>query len=96
MSRGSIEVVAVRLSEFPRYSKVIYKKGEQLYIRSGEDDFIRGKAIQGTLESACYKWGFYKVDNPPKFRDGQELMDNIGRFSVNHNRIASFSPNPQK
>lgn len=89
-----IEVVAIKLSEFPTYTRVIYKKGEHLYIRTGEDHFIRGKALQTTVDGACMKWGFYKVENPPKFRDGQELMDNIDRFSIGNNRMVTYSPNP--
>lgn len=89
-----MEILAGRLSEMPSGNRFVYKKGEHLYIRTGEDDFIKGKPLQTSLEGACAKWGFYKIENPPKFRDGQELMDNVDRFSLTQHRTIRFSPNP--
>lgn len=91
---NKLEVVAIKISQFPESTRVIYRKRGKLYIRTGEDGFLRGKPLQSTIEGACYKWGFYKVENPPTFRDGQELMDNIGRFNLKFNGLVTYSPNP--
>lgn len=80
----TMKVVGAKLSRVPKFNKFIYEKEGILYVKSGEDDYKRGYALQTTLKGACRKWGYYEVENPPTFRDGQELMDNAKNFELRH------------
>jgi hypothetical protein len=93
---STMKVVGAKLSDDTTSCKFIYEKGDKMYIRTGEDDFIKGLPLQTTLDGACYKWGFYKVENPPVFRDGQELMDSVDNFALTNKRTVTFNESPLK
>lgn len=91
-----MKIVGAKLSAYDVFSKFIYEKNGSLFIRSGEDDFVKGQGLQCTLNGACEKWGFYKVENPPTFRDGQELMDNVKGFEMTTRKTIKFTSSPFK
>lgn len=83
-------VLAMKLTDDPDSTKIIYEKDAKLYIRSGEDGFKIGKAVQTSLKSILNKWGFRKIDNPPEFKDAGELVDNLSNFSLGSNGMILY------
>jgi hypothetical protein len=86
-----MEVVAMKLTTDIFSAKVVYKKDGRLYLRSGKDGFTSGEPLQTTLSGVMAKWGFRKVANPPTFRDGNELKQNITNFAMNSDGTIQFS-----
>ncbi|MNJ80570.1 hypothetical protein D3C77_789960 [compost metagenome] len=60
-------------------------------MRTGEDGFERGKPLKAPLKAVLNKWGFRVVENPPEFRDAEELIDNLTGFSLNNDGKVTFS-----
>lgn len=86
-----MKVLAIKLTTDIFSAKAIYEKNGKLYLRSGKDGFTEGQPLQTTLSGATAKWGFRKVMNPPEFRDGNELKQNIPNFSMNSDGSIQFN-----
>ena len=86
-----MKILAAKLSSNPLLSAFVYDKKGVLYIRSGQDDFIKGYGLQTTLEGACAKWGFSKLENPVEMRDGQDLYDNAKNFSLSNDGKVKYN-----
>lgn len=85
-----MEIEAIRPSETPELSRVLYSKKDKLYVRTGSDGFRLGKPFQSTIEGALYKWGFYRVENPPKFIDAEDILENISNFHLTNKNVVQY------
>lgn len=74
-------VVAIKLTKDIDSIKVAYEKNGRLFIRSGADGFVVGQRCQSPLRGLD-KWGFKTVEPNPEFRDAEEIIDNLDRFSM--------------
>lgn len=90
-SGNMLKILAVKVCSNPMMNKFIYEKNNTLYVRSGEDDFIKGYGLQTTLDGACAKWGFYKMDKPIEMRDGQDLYDNSKYFHLTNRGTIEYN-----
>jgi hypothetical protein len=79
---AKMKIVAIRMSKEPISVKVLYEKNGLLYVRTGDDGFTKGQPTRAPMSSLINKWGFRKVENPPEFRDSDELIDNITAFEM--------------
>jgi hypothetical protein len=84
-------ILAMKLTTDIHSIKIVYEKKENLYMRSGDDGFKNGKVVQTNLKAIIDKWGFRKIDNPPEFKDADELLDNLDKFSVSNNGMITYS-----
>jgi hypothetical protein len=82
-------VKAIKLTEDIESIKIAYEKHGKLYIRNGNDGFTTGNATQGDL-SSLGKWGFRKVDPNPQFRDAEEIIDNLDKFSLDNTGVVKY------
>jgi hypothetical protein len=74
-------VVAIKLTKDIDSIKIAYEKNGRLFIRSGADGFVVGQPCQSPLRGLG-KWGFKTVEPNPEFRDSEEIIDNLDRFSM--------------
>ncbi|MNI89610.1 hypothetical protein D3C73_1470310 [compost metagenome] len=81
----------MKFSADPEAIKVLYEKEGKLYIRAGQDGFETGKAANAPLKSIINKWGFRTVENPPEFRDAEELLDGLPNFELKSDGKISYS-----
>lgn len=89
MSR--MRVIAVKLTEDPASTKVLYEKDGKSYIRDGDDGFKTGRLSKAPVTALLNKWGFRKVTNPPEFRDAEELVDGLEGFELSNDGSVSYS-----
>lgn len=76
-----MKVVAIKMTKDIESIKIAYEKNGRLFIRSGADGFMLGKPCQSPLRGLG-KWGFKTVEPNPEFRDSEEIIDNLDRFSM--------------
>lgn len=88
---AKMKILAVKLTRDPSSTKVVYEKNGKQFIRSGEDGFVKGTATQAPLKALSHKWGFRLVENPPEFRDADEIIDNLGKFEVKQDGTVSYA-----
>jgi len=86
-----ITVKAMKLTEDPHSTKLLYEKDGTLFIRNGGDGFTRGVKSQSPFVSLRNKWGFREVENPPTFRDGAEIQRSIHLFNLKEDGRISYS-----
>ncbi len=84
-----MKIVAMKLTSDPDSIKVAYEKNGVLYVRSGKDGFHTGTKAQSDFRSLG-KWGFRKVDPNPEFRDAEELIDNLDKFSLDNKGVIRY------
>lgn len=90
---NTMKVVAGKLSDESVFCKFVYEKNNKLYVRGGEDNYKTGILLQSSLEGAYYKWGYYKVENPPIFHYAEDFVKNISNFSLTSNRTIRYHEN---
>lgn len=88
---NKMKVVAIKLDSEPISIKVLYEKAGRLYIRTGKDGFASGKPAPAPITALVNKWGFRKIENPPEFRDAEEIIDSITRFALHNNGKVHYS-----
>lgn len=76
-----MKVVAVKITQDKSSFKVAYEKNHKVYVRDGGHYFKIGKQAHDGYNS-LWKWGFRKVENPPTFRDAQDIQDNYEAFQM--------------
>lgn len=84
-------VVAIKLTDIPDTTKVVYEKDGAMYIRTGADGFQEGKKAQTSLMAILTKWGFTRVQNPPQFDHADDIIENLDRFQVKSDGSIVFS-----
>lgn len=89
MSRMYIKYMRVTKDESS--IKVAYEKDGRFYVRSGKDGFSRGVPIKGEGTSTLATWGFRTVNRAPYFYDGEEIKQNISRFSMNRDGTVDYN-----
>lgn len=82
-------IKAIKLTEDIESIKIAYEKNGKLFVRNGGDGFAKGQAAQADL-SSLGKWGFRKVEPNPQFRDAEEIIDNIDKFSLDNSGVVKY------
>ena len=83
-------VVGIKFSDDPSSVKIAYTKHGKVYVRSGADDFITGRELQGSVEHLYNRYGYKHVIGNPSFKDRHELLENITRFSMNNKGTVEY------
>jgi len=78
----SIVIKAMKLTEDPHSTKLLYEKDGVLFIRNGSDGFTKGVKSQSSLVSLKNKWGFRDVENSPTFGSGVEIQRALHLFDL--------------
>lgn len=84
-------IKAIKLTKDAQSVKVVYQKGDQLYMRSATDSYKKGVPVRISLGAICSNLGFHKVESAPYFYDGQEILENIHKFSMGNKGKAVYS-----
>lgn len=87
----SMLVVAIKLTDSPDTTKIVYEKDGAMFIRSGSDGFQNGTKAQTNLKAIVTKWGFTRVDNPPQLKDADDIVDNLDKFQLKSDGSIVFS-----
>lgn len=82
-------VVAIKLTGDIDSMKIVYERNGRLFVRSGSDGFSVGKPLQSPLRGLG-KWGFKLVEPNPEFRDAEEIIDNLDRFSMKNDGTIQY------
>ncbi|MDP4224880.1 MAG: hypothetical protein Q8910_00725 [Bacteroidota bacterium] len=83
-------VKAIKLTKDSSSTKVVYEKDGTLFMRNGEDGFIKGIKVDAPLRSLINKWGFKEIINPPIFNNGKEISQSLNRFELTDEGKVSF------
>lgn len=76
-------VHGVKMTEDIESRKVLYERDGKFFIRSGNDDFHRGKPLGRSYRSYFTQSGYRKMKEPlPMFRDKEELAEGVRNLSV--------------
>ncbi|AYP68559.1 hypothetical protein EalM132_00045 [Exiguobacterium phage vB_EalM-132] len=84
-------VKAVKFTKDPSSLKIVYQKGEKLYVRSGESNFSVGKLVKVPLGALLANMGYCKVESAPYFYDGNEIRENLSNFVMGSNGKATYT-----
>jgi len=88
---GKMKVLAIKMSGDPHSMRVVYEKDGKTFMRTGEDGFESGRPLKAPLPALLNKWGFRKVDNPPEFRDSEELVDGLTGFELKNSGTVVYN-----
>lgn len=84
-------IKAVKLTQDHHSIKVVYQKGDKVFVRNGSDKFSRGTVVNTPLSALVNNMGYQKVESAPYFYDGKEISENIHKFSRGANGTALYS-----
>lgn len=85
-----MRVEAVKITDDQSSFKIAYEKNGKYFVRSGEDNFSVGNKVHSNIES-LWKWGFRKVENPPNFRDSDEMLQNYNKFQLKSDGSVTYT-----
>lgn len=86
-----MKIIGIKITKDPASTKVLYIKNNNMYVRSGADDFAVGKSLQGSYTHLTDRFGFCEVENPPIFSSSEDIRNNISRFHMKNNGMAQYT-----